>query len=219
MDTFHQIRGTVSRIIDGKIKMGDRMIDHCFSHIFVNTHMGELELVCSAEQIREGDLEKLKPGVTVYAGAWLSADVAVEDYRHGMTLNEENNLSLVQYSMVSGDPERLRSALASDVIYRSDVSKTVCCGAEAVILRFGYVQAHASVKYLIKKGTLVSVDEGDEDPLYGPGCRCLILYAGSEDSQESLCFIENNEEGFIRSIFITGSSRYHFRKDEPPVLV
>ena len=217
-DTLHALRGAITGIYWGKLELGEFREDKAFLKIFVRTRLGELQLVCSPEQIREEDRELLHPGTILSTVATLSGDVAVDAYENGMVLNVENNLSLIRYSMLKGDPERLRSALAEDVVYRADVARGEFHGREAVILRIQYVKENADSEYRVEKGTVTAVDEGDEILSYGVGTRCLILYAGDGESPESFLFIETDRDGRIARIHTTYNDRYHVRADDKPVL-
>ena len=217
-DTWHVMRGRINKILWGRFALEEMLEKQAFLLIFVQTRVGELQLVCSHEQIREEDFRLLKPGMIVSAVVALSGDVAIGEYQNGIVLDEENDLSLLRYSMTRGDPERLRSALSEDAVYRSEVVQSEFYGPDSIIQRIAYVQKNANPVYTIRKGTITGTDGGEQVLSHGAGSRCLILYSDNLEVPESLCFIETDEDGRIREIRITNIGGCHFKEDEPPVL-
>lgn len=218
MDSYSLLRGNITRVLWGTLKFGEETIERGFLEIFVRTRIGELQLIWPHEKVSEEDWKLLKPGTICNATVYLSGDVAIYEYNEGFVLDEEHDLSLLRYSMAKGDPERLRPALAKNAVYSSELSGENYQGPDAIILRIRYVKENAEPAYLVEKGTITSIDDGEEILSYGVGTRCLILYAGDYDHPESLLFTDTDKDGKVTRILTTDNSRYHFRADEKPVL-
>ncbi len=129
-----------------------------------------------------------------------------------MILDEHHDLMALREVFIGGDPERIRSILAEDAAYYSQASGETYAGAEAVLERLHYVQAHHSSRYFAFMGEIESVDAPRDPSLpYGSGKECVLLASEREDNFESMVFIETDGDGKIRKMSIVCDSRFHFR--------
>lgn len=219
LDSWHLLSGTITEAVWGKLTFNDETLEKAFIILTVQTYLGGLPLILSPEMIREEDWHLLKPGNIVSAVTYLSGDVAINDYENGKVLDEENDLSLLRYSMTIGDPKRLKSALADDAVYHAETVDESYEGPDAIIERIQYVKEHGSIQYHIRKGTITNTEDfGEEKPTYAVGSRCLILYDKESDDAVALCFIVTDDDGRIRKIHTTSDSLYRFTPDSPPEL-
>lgn len=219
MDSYTLIRGTVQKVAVGKVVFeGEEMSK--FIQTTINTNYGDLEIVHTLDQVEETERENIKKGATVCGVFILSGDVAIYDYNKGIVMDEEHHLSLLRHSLISGEAERLGRVLSDTSEYiseRSDSAKFT--GKQEIIDRIRLVnKAYSDSKIYAYLGTIISVDEGDEELKYGIGKRCMVIAYDNPNEYNAIAFIDVDENtGMISNIYTSMNGRYHFKLDESPI--
>lgn len=212
-DRYVQFTATVKKIYHGAFEMNDEK-HNTFIRCFADTQYGELEFDHALEQVPEELRDNIRVGAVISGTCILSGDVAIKEYDEGVVKDFEHNLKLLRYTMGKGDPERLASVLATDVVYETDTSGKKYVGAKEIIDRFTYIHNNRDSEYTTYYATITGVDGDNME--YPVGTRCIVLANGETDNNyESIAFITVNNEGLISKIKISTDSRYHFKIDQP----
>lgn len=219
MDSYTLIRGTVQQVEVGRVAFEGEELSR-FVKTTINTNYGDLEIVHTLDQVEEAERENIKKGAIVYGVFTLSGDVAIYDYNEGIVMDEEHHLSLLRHSLISGEADRLGSVLTDDSEYvseRSDSAKFI--GKKEIIDRIKLVnKSYSDSEIFAYLGTIISVDEGDEELKYGIGKRCMVIAYDNPNEYNAITFVDVDENtGMITSIYASMNSRYHFKLDESPV--
>lgn len=212
-DRYVQFTAEVKKLYHGTFEMNGEK-HNAFIRCFVDTEYGELEFDHTLEQVPEELRANIRVGAIISGTCILSGDVAIKEYESGAVKDFEHDLRLLRYTMGKGDPERLASVLAENVVYETDTSGKKYIGAREIINRFIYIHNNRDSEYTTYYATITSTDE--ENMEYPVGTRCIVLANGeAEDNYESIAFITVDENGMITKIKISTDSRYHFRIDAP----
>lgn len=212
-DRYVQFTAIVKSLYHGKFEMNGEE-HNLFIRCFADTDYGELEFCHTLDQVPEESRDNIKVGAIISGTCILSGDVAIKTYSEGIVKDFEHNLKLFRYTLGSGDPERLRSVLADDVVYETDTSGKTYLGADEIIERFNYIHDNRDSEYATYYATIIETD--DDDMEYPVGTRCIILANGEgEENYESIAFINVNDDGMISRIKISTDGRYHFSIDQP----
>ncbi len=211
-DRYVHFTATVKKLYVGTFGMGEEK-HNTFIRCIADTRFGELEFDHALSQVPEELRCNIKEGAVISGTCVLAGDAAIYQYDRGIVKDFDHNLKLLRYSFTKGEPQRLRSVLADDVIYETDTSGKSYCGADSIIERFEYIHEHREREYFTHFATIVSVD--DPSLVYPVGTRCIVLAAEREDDYESIAFLEVNDEGMITKIKISTDGRYHFAIDKP----
>ena len=212
-DRYVQFTAIVKKLYHGTFEMNGEK-HNTFVRCFVDTEYGELEFDHTLEQVPKELRDNIRVGAVVSGTCILSGDVAIKKYDKGIIRDFEHNLKLLRYTMSKGDPERLASVLADDVVYETDTSGKKYVGAGEIINRFIYIHNNRDSEYTTYYATITATDEDDME--YSVGTRCIILAKGEdEDNYESIAFINVDDNGMIFKIKISTDSRYHYRIDRP----
>ena len=202
------VRGIVKRLYWGKFEF-EGETHNTYLRCIIDTDFGELEIAHTIEQVKEELRCNMEVGSTVLMYGTLSGDVAIYEYDKGIVRNEENNLAAMRYMFSHGNPERIRSILADDVVYIAR-DRYRYEGVDAVIDRLKYVQSKNPDKYVAHFGKITAVDDGEEELEYSVGKQCLILAKENESNYESIAFFDYNEKGNISRMVTSNNPRYHF---------
>lgn len=212
-DRYVQFTATVKKLYHGTFEMNDEK-HNAFIRCFADTQYGELEFDHTLEQVPEELRDNIRVGAVISGTCILSGDVAIKEYDEGIVKDFEHNLKLLRYTMGKGDPERLASVLATDVVYETDTSGKKYVGAKEIIDRFTYIHNNRDSEYTTYYATITDVDADNME--YSVGTRCIVLANGeTENNYESIAFITVNDEGLISKIKISTDSRYQFKIDQP----
>ncbi len=212
-DRYVQFIAIVKKLYHGIFEMNGEK-HNAFIRCFVDTEYGELEFDHTLEQVPEKLRDNIRVGAVISGTCILSGDVAIKEYDEGIVRDFEHNLKLLRYTISKGDPERLASVLADNVVYETDTYDKKYVGAREIIERFIYVHNNRDSEYTTYYATVAATDEDDME--YPVGTRCIILANGeTEDDYESIAFIDVNDNGMISRIKISRDSRYRFRIDRP----
>lgn len=212
-DRYVQFTAVVKKLFHGTFEM-DGEKHNTFIRCFVDTEYGELEFDHTLEQVPEELRDNIRVGAVISGTCILSGDVAIKEYEDGVVKDFEHNLKLLRYTMGKGDPERLGSVLADNVVYETDTSGKKYVGAREIINRFIYIHNNRDSEYITYYATITATDEDNME--YPVGTRCIVLANGeAEDNYESIAFINVGDDGMISRIKISTDSRYHFRIDRP----
>ena len=216
IDSYTLIRGTVQKVSVGKVMIEGEELSR-FIQTTINTNFGDLEIVHTLDQVEEGERENIKKGAIVCGVFTLSGDVAIYDYNKGIVMDEEHHLSLLRYSLISGEAERLGRVLSDSSEYvseRSDSAKF--SGKKEIIDRINLVnESYSDSKIFAHLGTIISIDDGEEELGYGVGKRCMVIAYNTPHEYNAIAFIDTNENtGMIDSIYTSINGRYHFKLDE-----
>lgn len=205
-------RGTVKRLANGVLEMHEGEKINTYIRCVIDTPYGELHFAHTIEQVEESQRDNLKVGAVVFGTCVLSGDVAIREYDQGIIKDFEHNFKLLRQVLVKGQAERMRSVLCEDTVYVSDASKKSYEGIDDIINRLNYVHEEQSEKTFATPATIVSVDS--EELEYPVDTRCLLISYGTEDDYSAIAFLDVDEKGNIKRIYITTDNRYHFRADE-----
>lgn len=212
-DRYVQFTAIVKKLYHGIFEMNGEK-HNAFIRCFVDTEYGELEFDHTLEQVPEELRDNIRVGAVISGTCILSGDVAIKEYDEGIVRDFEHNLKLLRYTISKGDPERLASVLADNVVYETDTYGKKYVGAREIIERFIYVHNNRDSEYTTYYATVAATDEDDME--YPVGTRCIILANGeTEDDYESIAFIDVDDNGMISRIKISRDSRYRFRIDRP----
>lgn len=213
-DAYVTFTATVKKLYHGSVEFNGEKID-TFIRCYADTDFGEIQFNHTLDQVSESMQDKIKVGSIISGVCVISGDVAVLDYNHGIIKDVENNLKLLQYSLVDGDPERLGAILAEDAVYESDRSGKRFVGKQAVIDRIKYIHEARikknEAKYHADIATIISTS--DEELEYPINTRCITLRPEDKESYESIGFIELDDNNMITKIKFSTDSRYRFEID------
>lgn len=213
-DSYINFTATVTNLYYGTFDLNEDKND-TFIRCLVDTKYGTLELDHTIDQINENQRKNIKVGAVVSGVCILSGDVAIYEYENGAIKDFEHNLQLLRYTLVKGDPERLKSVLTTSTIYSTETTGEELVGADRIIERINYVHENRENEYYANFATITTVDAELDYPV---GTRCIVLSPGKEENYESIVFIDVNEVGIIERIKVSTDKRYHFKVDEQPKL-
>lgn len=214
-DDYVILRGTVKAVYHGKLVFGNETCNGYIRSI-IDTQLGPLEVIHTLDQVEEAQRENIRKDSVVDGVFILSGDAAIYEYENGIVLDERNDLALLRYTLLGGDAERMRYALAEDAIYLSEPSKMQFNGRDEIIGRLKLVHDTIKQTCYAHMATVQSIDDGTEVLPYPVGTRCIVLAYGEESKYESIAFIKVNKEGRIAKFVTTVNSRYHFKLDDKP---
>ena len=209
-----QIHGTIKKMLIGITKFGENELKTNVRCI-VDTQLGEIEIVLplkDAEAAR--NIENMSVGKIINCFARLSGDAAIYEYENGIIKDAENNLKLVAYTLENGDPERLRTALSKDFEYKSESSGKQISNVDELITFVNYIQTEGKPAHT-SYATVVSIDDGPDELEYPVGTRCAVIGYEGADALDAIIFVDTDEEGTIKRIYLSQNSRYHFKIDNP----
>lgn len=215
LDDIVLVRGVVKRIHFGYLE-DDNEDSKAYLRCIIGTTFGDLEIDHSFDAVCKEEFDNLRVGATVVASVVLSADAANYGYENGIVRDEDNNLKLMRYTFMGGDPERIRIVLAEDAEYQLDSNGKTYVGKDAIIERLRYVQDNGEHEYFAYLATITEVEENDNDFNYPVGTRCVVLASDDKRNYESIAFISMNEEGYITKIYTCMDNCYHFKCDTYP---
>lgn len=208
-DCLVLIRGTVKEFRDGMLQFGDTS-ERGYIRCSIDTSFGELELVHTLEQVKKEQYKNLRAGCIVSGTFILSGDAAIYEYENGIVIDEEHNLRLLRYTFVKGSADRLVSILDENAVYHSESSEKTIRGKNEIIEYLHYVQDNTLHKYFAK---MAIIQYTDVTFRFDIGKRCIALASDNEDNIESIVFIEQNDEGLIKEIYLSTDRSYHFIQD------
>ena len=209
-DDYVSFRGTVKRLQHGVFKMGENK-ENTYIRCVIDTHYGELQFAHTIDQVDPEQIDNLKVGAVVSGVCIISGDVAINEYTDGIVKDFDNNFRLMRQVITNGEAERMHPVLSEDAVYISDSSKKTYTGAEEIIERFNYVHG-ANDKCLATPATIISLDS--DELKYPVGTRCLLISYNDNAEYKAIVFIDLDENGDIKRIYVTTDSRYHFKADE-----
>ena len=205
-------KGTVKRLEHGVFEFDENKQVQAYIRCVIDTPYGELHFAHTIDQVEEEQRDNIKVGAVILGFCVLSGDVAIYEYDQGIVKDFEHNFNLLRQVIINGQAERMRSVLSEDAVYISDASKKSYEGIDEIINRFNYVHEEQSDKTFATPATIVSVDSDELE--YPVDTRCLLISYGNEENYSAIAFLDVDEEGNIKRIYITTDSRYHFREDE-----
>lgn len=215
-DSMMLIKGTVKKIRSGVVKMGENDGPY-FVLTTISTSFGDLDIAHSLDMVDDEDRENLKVGAVVNGIFVISGDVAILDYEYGIIKDEENHLSLLEYTISGGDAERLRTVLSKDVEYYTEYSGETFYGIDEVIGKFNRVSNKLKGTYIRgHKATVVSIDDGERDVEFDVGARCIVIAYEEPSNFETVMFFEMDDDNNICRIHVSTNPRYHFDFDRQP---
>ena len=212
LDDITIIRGTVRGLYHGVFELNGEK-HNAFIRCRIDTEFGPLDILHTADQVKEEQIKNLKVGATVVAYAVLSGDVAIYEYDKGVVRDEEHNLAALRYMFAKNDPERIRSILREDATYRAEYNNMEFVGRDAIIERLKLVQKNNKKSVHVDFGRIVSVDEGEKEVDYGVGKRCLLIMQEGDGGYYSVVFIDMDEDGYVSRLVTSTNGRYHFAVD------
>lgn len=217
-DDVNLVRGKITKMYGGRFLVGDQKPMETFMRIFVDTHFGELELEVSFDALREledNEQKKVRVGSEILAGVVISGDVGIYEYDEGKVRDERHDLMAIRHSIRNGEGDRVKSILADDCMYISNVGNWKKDGRDEVAAIFDYVSSTRTIPYNSYLAVLADPDDDfAEEADFKPGKRCLILENENKD-YESIMFLTYNDEGDIKKIIVTNETRYKFIFDMP----
>lgn len=209
-DNVILIRGTVKIFYDGEISIEGKK-EKSYIRCFIDTHLGELELIHTLKQVNKEQYKNLCAGSVVSGGFILSGDAAIYEYEKGIIRDERHNLKLLQYTFAGGDPQRLTSVLSENVEYNSEITGKCITGKDKVIEHIKYVQDNISHKYFAYLAEISDTDDNAKNK------KCIVLASDQENNYESLVFIEQNDNNHIKKLSINNFQNYKFIIDNSDV--
>ena len=217
IEDINLVRGVVTELRYGTFEPSDDEEPFTpYIRCFVETQFGTLEIEHTLDQVKEDQRENMKVGATISAGVILSGDVAVDEYEEGIIVDEEHDLSLLRYSMISGPVERFMSRVADDCVYVSDVSGKELTQKEEIEKYIRYVKQSCDHEVYVYKAIL---DEPYEEmpQEYWIGRKCLAIAYDDPNDFEQVAFIDYDESKMITKITFTSDERIRFRIEEKPI--
>ena len=208
-----RIHGTINRANFGRSKLGEDEIGRNI-RCHVDTQLGEIVVILVLDDIENAkEFKTIHEGMVIDCAARLSGDAAIYDYENGIVRNAENNLKLVAYSLENGDPERLRPVLAKGFVYHSENSGKHFEDVDEFIgfTRMVNTEGDPSRTYY---ATITEIEEGPELE-YPVGTRCAVISYESEEGYNSIIFVDTDEDGDIKRIYLSREPRYRFCVDDP----
>lgn len=205
-------KGTVKRLEPGIFEMEENKQARSYTRCVIDTPYGELHFAHTIDQVEEEQRDNIKVGAVVFGVCVLSGDVAIKEYDQGIIKDFEHNFNLLRQVIIKGQAERMRSVLTENAVYISYASKKSYKGIEEIVNRINYVHQQQSDKTFATPATIIGVDSDELE--YPVDTRCLLISYGTEDDYSAIAFLDVDEEGNIKRIYITTDSRYHFRADE-----
>lgn len=216
LDDLMLIRGTVKKLAHGVVEC-DGNKDNAFIYCLIGTENGDLEIIHTADAVKEEQLENVRVGAIVNGAFVLSGDAAIYEYENGAVFNEENDLSILRSTFAGADPERMRSVFAENATYLAEYNNTTYTGRDEIINRLKSVAEDAEKKYFAHFATITSVLEGEEELRYGVGKRCIVIAYGEEDNYQTIAFADIDEDGRISRLVTSVNERYRFQVDAKPM--
>ena len=180
----------------------------------IDTEYGELEIVHTVEQVSEELRENMKPGATVFMIGVLSGDVAIYEYEKGVVYDEENNLAAMRYMFSGNDPDRIRSILSEDILYRAGNGREFR-GIDAVIAKLKTVQEENNGAYFAHRAVISEIKDGEEALEYPVDTKCLVLTNGGKTNYESIVFFDYDQDFKIKRILVSTNPGYRFTIQTP----
>lgn len=193
---YVHVRGTIREIAwDRSFYELDGEESRDFIRCTVKTQYGDLDIVANAGNIDRNRIRDIneKGGFIADCTARLCGDAGIYEY-HGILRNKKTNLKLVRYTLEQGDPERLRSSLADDFVYHSEISGKHVETADGFIdlLR----QSRAEGRRRRASYAVAERCTKENDPRYPAGTGCLILTEDGDGS--SVIFVDTKGEKISR---------------------
>ncbi len=210
-DCYVTFCATVKKLYHGFFKANGEK-HKTFIRCAVDTMYGELEFVHTFEQVPEDQRDNIEVGAIVSGVCIISGDVAIYEYEEGLVRDFEHNLSLLRYTLVEGDPDRLVSSLAENAVFYTDTKKTQYTGAKEIVDRINTIHKNREEKYLSYYATITSVNNDCDE--YPVGTKCIVL-AEEKDKYESIVFMTVDEDGLISKIKVSLDDSYSFKVDVP----
>jgi len=211
-DRYVQFTATVKAVSNGVFEMNGEK-HKTYIRCLADTKYGELEFNHALDQVPEEQRKNIRAGAVISGTCILSGDAAIYAYEQGIVKDFEHNLKLLRYTLVKGDPERMRSVLAENAVYESELSGKEYVGPQEIIYWFRYVHENRDNEHSAHFATITEVDE--EVLEFPVGTRCIALAPGEEKDYEALVFLTVDADGMISRIEFSTDSRYHFKVDEP----
>lgn len=209
-----QIHGTIKRMTFGTSQFDDQKIQSNI-RCHVDTQLGEIVVILPFDDIEDvKNNENMREGKIIDCYARLSGDAAIYAYEKGIVKDAENNLKLVAYTLEDGDPERLRSVLAKDFVYHSENAGKHIEDVDEYIDFVKAVHGGGEIAHTYY-ATIASIDDGPNELEYTVGTRCAVISYESEEGYNSIIFVDTNESGEVKRIYLSKESRYHFKVDDP----
>ncbi|MBQ8389295.1 MAG: hypothetical protein IJX46_10265 [Clostridia bacterium] len=204
-DAHVHFAARVKELYHGTVELnGEKM--NMFIRCIAETNFGLLEFDHTLEQVDENMREKIKVGSIISGVCIISGDVAIKEYNKGFVRDFEHNLRLVRYTVMEGDPERLRFVLKDDSVCVCDGS--VLAGKQAVIDFVKNIQAERKSKYSADLVTVTAVNAGCAE--YPIGTRCVGLRESEKDEYDCTVFVSTDEDGMITKLEFCTGNRYTF---------
>lgn len=211
------IRGTVKALYRGRFEFGGEARD-TFFHCVIDTEYGPLQIIHSAAQVRAAQREYMRVGATVNFCGTLSGDAAIREYQNGIVRDEAHDLAAVRDVICGGDPERLRSVLAEDVVSLVEGQNSGrMYGAGRAIRGFRLAQKRDQEKRTALWGRVTAVDGESDAPAYRVGKRCLVTVSGEKNRLRFVTLIHTDASGEIAEIVMTTKPGCRIALDEIPV--
>ena len=201
MDALSAVKGTVKKMICGTHQYQEEEVNAYVISI-IDTEYGELEIVHTVEQVSEELRENMKPGATVFMIGVLSGDVAIYEYEKGVVYDEENNLAAMRYMFSGNDPDRIRSILSEDILYRAGNGREFR-GIDAVIAKLKTVQEENNGAYFAHRAVISEIKDGEEALEYPVDTKCLVLTNGGKTNYESIVFFDYDQDFKIKRILVS----------------
>ncbi len=210
-DRYVQFTATVKKLYHGTFELNE-IENNSFIRCFAETEYGEIEFDHTLEQVPKELRDNIRIGSVISGTCILSGDVAINEYNQGIVKDFDHNLSLLRYTLVEGDPERLNAVLAKYAVFETETSGKRYFGPRKIIDRITYVHNHRNSEYMAHFATISSIDDPAME--YPVGTRCIVLSSGDDCNYESIAFINVNNSGMITKIKISTDDRYHFKIDQ-----
>lgn len=219
------VHGKIKKLRRGEVNLEDIVNNEDTKKVFypmvccvIDTEYGELEIVHTSNMLDETQLKKIKVGAVVDFYGIISADAAIDDYEKSFVKNHENNLHALSYSMCGACAERLLPILSDDFSFYSETSQKSCGSVDEFMERLKNICANG-LKCSTRFATITNVKEpGENEPKldFGIGERCFVIRYEGDDNFSSIAFIENDEFGKIKRVYLSDDPRYFFTLDEIP---
>lgn len=219
------VHGKIKKLRRGEVNLEDIVNNEDTKKVFypmvccvIDTEYGELEIVHTSKMLDETQLKKIKVGAVVDFYGIISADAAIDDYEKSFVKNHENNLHALSYSMCGACAERLLPILSDDFSFYSETSQKSCGSVDEFMERLKNICANG-LKCSTRFATITNVKGfGENEPKldFGIGERCFVIRYEGDDNFSSIAFIENDEFGKIKRVYLSDDPRYFFTLDEIP---
>lgn len=183
---------------------------HTFIRCVAETMHGDIDFIHTYTQLDESMIKNIKVGSIISGYGILQGDVAIYEYENGIVKNFENNLKLMRHVFSKGEAERMRPLLTDDTVFITENAGKTFIGTDEIINRFNYVCENITSECIPLNATLI---ESECEMEYPMGTKCMALAYNEIDNIESIVFIDVDNTGNIRRIYITNDSRYRFEVD------